>query len=36
MSDPGHANVILDKNDLPPAPIARRRIKDLKEALARI
>ena|ERR1700690_356295 len=36
LSDPGHATVILDKNDLPPAPIARRRIKDLKEALARI
>jgi LytTR family transcriptional regulator, CO-responsive transcriptional regulator RcoM len=36
LSDPGHATVILDKTDLPPAPIARRRIKDLKEALARI
>ncbi|HTZ17086.1 MAG TPA: LytTR family DNA-binding domain-containing protein [Dissulfurispiraceae bacterium] len=36
LSGPGHAAVILDKSDLPPAPIARRRIKDLKEALARI
>jgi DNA-binding LytR/AlgR family response regulator len=36
LSDPGHATVILDKTELPPAPIARRRIKDLKEALARI
>jgi hypothetical protein len=36
LSDPGHASVILDKANLPPSPIARRRIKELKEALARI
>ncbi len=36
LSDQGHAMVILDKNGLPAAPIARRRIKDLKEALSRI
>ena len=36
LSDPGHAAVILDNTDLPPSPIARRRIKALKEALGRI
>ncbi len=36
IADPGHAFVILDEDNLPPAPIARRRIRELKEALARI
>jgi len=34
--DPGHTTIIFDKDGLPPVPIARRRIKELKEALARI
>jgi DNA-binding LytR/AlgR family response regulator len=36
LSNPGHATVILDNPDLPPAPIARRKIKELKAELARI
>lgn len=35
-SAPGHAMIIFDKAGVPPAPIARRRIKELKEALARL